>query len=170
MDTVRVRTVAPPEREKLHRMKRQRTNQVNSAHARIILLSSGGVRNREIAEWVDRSPQWVRKSIHRFNAGGVGAIEWYPYWHESQPATSDNPNVICSVYSRGAEGALLAITNLGQAPQNATVGLDLDALSLSVPLSSRACMADTVAPMSRPDTVDVALSAGAFELVWVRPR
>jgi len=22
----------------------------------------------------------VRKIIHRFNAGGVGAIEWYPYW------------------------------------------------------------------------------------------
>lgn len=80
MDTVRVRRVAPPEREKLHRMKRQRTNQVNSSHARIILLSSGGVRNREIAERVDRSPQWVREIIHRFNAGGTGAVEWYPYW------------------------------------------------------------------------------------------
>ena len=53
MDTVRVRRVAPPEREELHRMKRQRTNQVNSSHARMILLSSGGVRNREIAERVD---------------------------------------------------------------------------------------------------------------------
>lgn len=80
MDTVRVRTVAPAERRKLHRMKRQLTNQVNSSHARIILRSSGGVCNREIAEQVDRSPQWVRKIIHRFNEGGLGAIEWYPYW------------------------------------------------------------------------------------------
>jgi len=80
MDTVRARTVAPPERRKLHRMKRQLTNQVNCSHARIILLSSGGVGNREIGKRVDRSPQWVRKIIHRFNVGGVGAVEWYPYW------------------------------------------------------------------------------------------
>lgn len=80
MDTVRVRTVSPPERRKLHRLKRQRTNQVNSAHARIILLSSGGVRNREIALCVGYTPQWARQIIHRFNRGGLGAIEWYPYW------------------------------------------------------------------------------------------
>jgi transposase len=61
-------------------MKRQATNQVNSSHARIILLSSGGVINRRIAELVDRTPQWVREIIHRFNHGGVEAIEWYPYW------------------------------------------------------------------------------------------
>jgi transposase len=80
MDTVRARTVAPSERRKLHRMKRQLSSQVNSSHARIILLSSGGVGNGEIAERVDRTPQWVREIIHRFNAAGVGAIEWYPYW------------------------------------------------------------------------------------------
>jgi transposase len=80
MDKVRTRTIAPPERGKLHRLKRQATNQVNSSHARIILLSSGGLANREIAERVDRTPQWVRQIIHRFNRGGVGAIEWYPYW------------------------------------------------------------------------------------------
>lgn len=81
MDKVRVRTVAPYERRKLHRMKRQLTNQVNSSRARIILLSSGGVCNREIAERVDRTPQWVRRIVHRFNADGLAAIEWYPYWH-----------------------------------------------------------------------------------------
>jgi transposase len=53
---------------------------LNSSHARIILLSSGGVANREIAERVDRTPQWVRQIIHRFNDGGLAAIEWYPYW------------------------------------------------------------------------------------------
>ena len=81
MDKVRVRTVAPYERRKLRRMKRQLTNQVNSSRARIILLSSGGVCNREIAERVDRTPQWVRRIIHRFNADGLAGIEWYPYWH-----------------------------------------------------------------------------------------
>lgn len=80
MDTVHVRTIAPRERPQLHRMKRQLTNQVNSSHARIILLSSGHVGNRQIAEYVDRTPQWVRVIIHRFNEYGLAGVEWYPYW------------------------------------------------------------------------------------------
>lgn len=87
MDKVRVRrAIAPTERRKLQRMKRQKTNQVNSLHARIILLSSGGVSNQEIAQRVDLSPQWVRQILHRFDRGGVGAVQWYPYWqHRGTP-------------------------------------------------------------------------------------
>jgi transposase len=81
MDKVHVRRVAPPERRKLHRLKRQRTNHVNNGRARIILLSSGGVGNREIAGRVGYTPQRVRVIIHRFNRGGTSAIQWYPYFH-----------------------------------------------------------------------------------------
>ena len=86
MKTVRVRRVAPPERRKLHRFKRQMRNQVNASRARIILLSSGGLDNQQIAECVGRTPQWVRTVIHRFNAGGLAAIEWWPYFHASASA------------------------------------------------------------------------------------
>jgi transposase len=61
-------------------MKRQLANHVNSRHARIILLSRGGVRNREIAVCTDCTPQWVRVIIHRFNKDGVQGIQWYPYF------------------------------------------------------------------------------------------
>jgi transposase len=60
-------------------MKRQLSNTVNSRHARIILLSRGGVCNREIADRADCSPAWVRRIVHRFNEGGIDAIRWYPY-------------------------------------------------------------------------------------------
>jgi transposase len=80
MDTVRVRTVSPPERRKLHRLKRQLSNHVNGSHARVILLSSGHVANREIALRVGYTQQWVCQIIHRFNRGGIGAVEWYSYW------------------------------------------------------------------------------------------
>jgi transposase len=61
-------------------MKRQHSNAVNSRHAQIILLSGGGRANREIAECVGYTPQWVRMIIHRFNDGGIDAITWYPYF------------------------------------------------------------------------------------------
>jgi transposase len=80
MDKVKVRPLRPHEQKKLLRYKRQRTNTVNSRHARIILLSRGGAANRAIARLVDCTPQWVRVIIHRFNADGLEGITWFPFY------------------------------------------------------------------------------------------
>jgi transposase len=86
MDKVKVRAFRPYEQKKLHRLKCQRANAVNARHARIVLLSRGGLRNRAIAARVDCSPQWVRRVIHRFNADGLDGITWYPWMQApSQP-------------------------------------------------------------------------------------
>lgn len=86
MDTVVARKLRPYERQKLRRMKGQLSNAVNCRHARVILLSTGGVANAQIAERCDCSPAWVRAIIHRFNAGGIDAITWYPYYcHQVGP-------------------------------------------------------------------------------------
>jgi transposase len=81
MDKVKVRPFRPHEQKKLRRMKRQRCNLVNHRHARILLLSRGGLPNRRIAAHVDCSPQWVRIVIHRFNAHGLDGVTWYPTHH-----------------------------------------------------------------------------------------
>jgi len=80
MDKVVARTLRPWQGTKLHQMKRQLSNAVNCRHARIVLLSRGGVANRDIAVRTGCTPQWVRKIIHRFNSGGIDAITWYPYY------------------------------------------------------------------------------------------
>jgi transposase len=80
MDKVVARKLRPWEGRTLKRMKRQTSNAVNSRHARIILLSVGGARNREIARQADCTPTLVRRIIHRFNDKGIEAIEWYPYY------------------------------------------------------------------------------------------
>src|SRR5690606_10752827 len=80
MDRVAARTLRPWEGVELRRIKGQRSNAVNCRHGRIILLSRGGVCNRQIAERVGCTPQWVRQIIHRFNRGGIDAITWYPAW------------------------------------------------------------------------------------------
>lgn len=80
MDKVKARMLKPWEKHKLKRMKRQLTNSVNCLHARIILLSRGGLNNRHIASGCGCTPTWVRQIIHRFNPGGIDAITWYPYY------------------------------------------------------------------------------------------
>jgi len=102
MDKVRVRPLRPYEQRKLHRLKRQRTNAVNSRHARIVLYARGGLRNRDIATRVDCSPQWVRTIIHRFNADGLYGILWYPWLH----ATATPRRFLADVREQIAEVAL----------------------------------------------------------------
>ena len=80
MDKVVARTLRPWEGSTLRHMKRQLSNAVNCRHARIVLLSRGRVSNRDIADRVGCTPQWVRRIIHRFNDGGVDAITRYPYY------------------------------------------------------------------------------------------
>jgi transposase len=80
MNTVKARTLKPHEGLKLHRMKRQLVNHVNSRHARIVLLSRGGLSNAQIAQHCDCTATWVRQILHRFNRDGIDAITWYPYY------------------------------------------------------------------------------------------
>ena len=80
MDKVKAWKLKPWEKHKLKCMKRQLTNSVNCLHARIILLSRGGLDNRQIAFGCGCTPTWVRQIIHRFNRGGIDAISWYPYY------------------------------------------------------------------------------------------
>lgn len=79
-DTVKVRRFRPYEKIKLRRLKRQRCNAVNSRNARIIMLSSGNMRNAVIATMVGCTPTWVRQVIHRFNDDGIDGICYYPWF------------------------------------------------------------------------------------------
>ncbi len=73
MDKVVARRLRPHEGRKLQRLKRQLSNAVNSRRARIIVLSRRGLCNREIAQGVGLSPQWVRRIIHRFQTSNGSA-------------------------------------------------------------------------------------------------
>jgi transposase len=80
-DPTQARPLRRREKKELLRWKRQHSNAVNALHARIILLSRGGLHNKTIAEQVDCSPQWVRCIIRRFNADGICGIVWFPFFN-----------------------------------------------------------------------------------------
>lgn len=80
MRYVVARRLRPWEGTKLRQLKRQLSNAVNSRRARVILLSQGGLCNREIGQRVGLSCQAVRTTIHRFNEEGIEGLVWYPHW------------------------------------------------------------------------------------------
>jgi len=111
-DTIRVRPLRPYEKIKLRRLKRQRRNAVNSRNARIIMLSSGHMKNSAIAELVDCTPTWVRQIIHRFNDDGINGISYCP-WFQGRSArvfTSD----ICEEIAAVALSSPIALIGMTQ--------------------------------------------------------
>ena len=79
MDKVRVQPLRPYEQKKRQRLKRQKDNAVNSSHARIVLLSRGGVNNRDIGQRCDCTLPWARVIIHRFNEHGLDGLLGYTW-------------------------------------------------------------------------------------------
>jgi transposase len=110
-DTVRVRRLRPYEKIKLRRLKRQRRNAVNSRNARIVLMSSGHLKNADIAMMVECTPTWVRQVIHRFNDYGIQGISYCPWFQGRSPRvfTSDICEEIVAV-ALSSPIALLGMT------------------------------------------------------------
>jgi transposase len=111
-DTVRVRRLRPYEKVKLRRLKRQRRNAVNSRNARIIMLSSGHMRNASIAAMVGCTPTWVRQVIHRFNDGAIDGISYYP-WFQVRSARVFTID-ICEQISEVALSSPIALIGMTQ--------------------------------------------------------
>jgi transposase len=111
-DTVKVRPLRPYEKVKLRRLKRQRRNAVNSRNARIVLLSSGHLKNAAIAAMVDCTPTWVRQIIHRFNDDGIDGISYFPWFQGRSPRvfTSD----ICEEIAAVALSSPIALIGMTQ--------------------------------------------------------
>lgn len=110
-DQVKVRTLRPYEKIKLHRLKKQKRNAVNSRHARIILLAVGGMANRCIAASADCSVQWVRQIIHRFNDDGIDGVTWYPWFqvHDARVFTNEIREQIAEI-ALGPPETLIGMT------------------------------------------------------------
>ncbi|MBT3381890.1 MAG: hypothetical protein HN742_16890 [Lentisphaerae bacterium] len=61
---------------------------------------------------------------------GRSEATWLPYWENEGVIKCTPPAVRASVYTRGAKGAMVVVSNLGSAPVEAQVSLDARALHL----------------------------------------
>lgn len=111
-DTIRVRPLRPYEKIKLGRLKRQRRNAVNSRNARIIMLSSGHMRNAAIARLVDCTATWVRQVIERFNDDGINGICYYPWFQGRSPRVFTSH--ICEEIAAVAMSSPIALIGMSQ--------------------------------------------------------
>lgn len=100
---------------------------------------------------------------------GRKQAKWLPYWDNAKFVTTSSPDVLASIYSRGAQGALVVVSNLGRTDLQATVTLNLRALGLPPKVAIEdAIEGGTIATDS--GAVSLPMRSLSFKILIVRPR
>jgi hypothetical protein len=90
-----------------------------------------------------------------------------PYWNNADFVTTNSPDIKVSVWSRGAEGAMLVISNLGKVRTDATVTFNSKTLGLKP--SAQAIDAASKAPISmRNGQITIPLDSLDWRMVRVK--
>lgn len=99
-------------------------------------------------------------ALREFNAA---TAEWFPYWKDGSPLTSDSP-VKLSTYLAKGRGALCVVGNITHDPVEAVIKIDPKALGLA-----RATARNTVTGDSIPmDGAQIRINVGAGNYVLLR--
>jgi hypothetical protein len=99
---------------------------------------------------------------------GRHQARWLPYWENQQYVQVSEPNLKCSLYSRGRQGALVVVSNLGREPVQAEVVLNLAALQLPPHLQGTDVVSEQAVPCEA-GRLRFPLESMAFKVIWLRP-
>lgn len=100
---------------------------------------------------------------------GRKMARWIPYWESERYVHVSDENVKCSIYSRGNQGAMIVVSNLGREAVDVEVVLNL--ISLKLPKNLQ--VADVISGQSFAiDDGKLRLKLGSlsFKILWLRPK
>jgi hypothetical protein len=104
------------------------------------------------------------------DAFGRKEARWLPYWNNADFVTlGSDPSLKASLYSRGALGAVIVVSNLSEAEQVAQVQLNKQSLSLPAQLQATDMLTSDSVAISEEGALSFALPPFGFRVVWVKP-
>ena len=109
------------------------------------------------------------KLWHAMGEFGRKEAEWIPYWRSEGVVTASPAEIKVSLYSRGGEGLMAVISNLGERARTARVQFDLGGLGLQGRLQARDVVSDEDVPI-RGGRLQAELEPLGFAVIRVRPR
>jgi len=109
------------------------------------------------------------KLWHAMDAFGRKQATWLPYWKNQEVVTTDSNDTKVSLYSRGAEGLVAVVSNLGKEPREVTARLNLEALKLSGTLSAYDILNEEESDFPADGVIVRLLNPLEFRILWIRP-
>jgi hypothetical protein len=114
-------------------------------------------------------PNLERESLlwHIMDDFGREEAQWLPYWANGEYVTTAPDGVKVSIYSRGARGALLIVSNLSSAKADAQVRLSLGKLRLPARATARDMIAQEDVPL-RDGVMTFAMEPLTYRVIAVK--
>ena len=117
-----------------------------------------------------RNAAETRKLWRVMDKFGRTQARWLPYWENSQYVQTHVPHVKASLYSRGKDGVMMVVSNLGSAEADVRLTLALDRLGLA-----GAALVAEDALSRKPVTIDrggigIRLKPMEWRLIHVAPK
>ena len=100
----------------------------------------------------------------------LNQARWLPYWENQDYVRTNAPQVKASLYSRGAKGLMIVVSNLGKDETEARVTIALDRLGLKAGATEAKDALTGGAVAVERDTLRVALRPMDWRLIHVAPR
>jgi hypothetical protein len=106
------------------------------------------------------------KAMDRF---GRKQAKWLPYWNNQDYVATDSNDTKASLYTRGKDGVMVIVSNLGKDPRDVQVRLNLKSLGLPGGVSARDVLNDQEVPITQEGAIQQKLNPLDFRVIKVAP-
>ncbi len=101
---------------------------------------------------------------------GRHEAQWHPYWDDQKFVQTDGNDTKVSLYTRGKQGVVAVVSNLGQERRTVHATLQLDALGLSGTLEGKDVVNECAVPISGDGGISFDLNALDFRVVLITSK
>lgn len=98
---------------------------------------------------------------------GRHEAQWIPYWDNQKLVQTDGNDTKVSLYTRGKQGVVAVISNLGQERRTVHVTLRLDALGLPNAVEAKDVVNECMVPVSEDGSISFDLNTLDFRVVLI---
>jgi len=109
------------------------------------------------------------KLWHAMDAFGRQQATWLPYWRNQDAVTTDSNDTKVSLYSRGAMGLVMILSNLGKDAREVQARLNLQALQLGGALTALDIITEEESAVPADGVITQELDPLEFCVLWIRP-
>ena len=106
------------------------------------------------------------KALDRF---GRKQAKWLPYWENQDFVVADSNDTKVSLYSRGKDGLIAIVSNLGKDPRDVQVRLNLKALGLPEALAARDILNEEEVTLTPDGAIQQKLNPLDFRVIQIGP-
>jgi hypothetical protein len=101
---------------------------------------------------------------------GRKQAKWMPCWANQDVVSTDSNDAKVSIYSRGEDGLVAIVSNLGKDPREVQASFNLKALGLPETFAAWDILNEREIPIAPDGVIKQNLQPLDFRAIWIKPK